>query len=72
MATRRRRKTKKTQKINSKTILILVIDALFVLGIFRLGIVGNFFANIYKYVFGNFFVIFILLIAFFLNYWLLY
>ncbi|AZZ61577.1 DNA translocase FtsK [Oenococcus sp. UCMA 16435] len=72
MATRRRRKTKKTQKINSKTILILAIEVLFVLGIFRLGIIGNFFANIYKYVFGNYFVIFILLIAFFLGYWLLY
>ncbi|MDN6967515.1 DNA translocase FtsK [Oenococcus sp. UCMA 17063] len=72
MATRRRRKTKKTQKINSKTILILAIEVLFVLGIFRLGIIGNFFANIYKYVFGNYFVIFILLIAFLLGYWLLY
>ncbi|MFT8324708.1 DNA translocase FtsK [Oenococcus sicerae] len=72
MATRRRRKIKKSQKINPKVILALIVEVFFALGIFRLGLIGNFFANVYKYVFGNYFVIFILAFAIFLGYWLLY
>lgn len=85
MATKSRRKTtrrkttkkrnyskKRQQNFDYKIITGLIAEIFLAIGAFRLGLVGNFLADIYKYVFGDYFVIFILLIAVFLGYWLLY
>ncbi|KGO24112.1 hypothetical protein Q757_08605 [Oenococcus alcoholitolerans] len=79
MATKSRRKTtrrkttkkrnyskKRQQNFDYKIITGLIAEIFLAIGAFRLGLVGNFLADIYKYVFGVFILfIFILLIAVF-------
>lgn len=66
------RRSRKNQGIDPKIVVVLIFEIFFALGIFRLGLVGNFLADAYKYVFGDYFVIFVLMIAIFFAYWLLY
>ncbi len=69
---KRRKKIRNIKKINNQNIInhkiiySLIFEIILGLGLFNLGIVGNFLANLYKLMIGNYFGIFVSLTMFFI------